>query len=120
MRMRTIQVQLAHGALTAFQAEVIVFKSPQRVDPGWLDRATLDVALALEQEEWVPSDFSLHDGAYRLVKTHGRFEAQQVLLIGVPSVISFGYQDLRTYSARALRILAKEVPTVRHIAMNIH
>lgn len=113
--MGRIELQFQQGDLRTFPTDVVVLKYAQR-----FDGSSHTVVAALGQEELTSPSFSLAVGEFRSVETHGRIKAQHVLLIGVPSVGSFGYRDIRAFSARALQILAEIHPHTRHIAMNIH
>lgn len=59
-------------------------------------------------------------GSYVLRGSNGAVQAKDVLFVGVPSIESFSYQDIRGLSASVLRILQKERPQTRSVAMTIH
>ncbi len=50
----------------------------------------------------------------------GKVTAKQALFVGVPRLSQLGYGEIREFAKRAMQILAKNMPSAKHIAMTIH
>lgn len=59
-------------------------------------------------------------GEHRLVPTRGAIRAEQALFVGAPTLLHFGYPQIREFGRDVLRILARELPEVRHLALTLH
>jgi hypothetical protein len=59
-------------------------------------------------------------GECRLLDTHEAIPACKVLIIGVPSLWDFRYEQIRQFARTALTFLQYEHPETRHISLTLH
>jgi hypothetical protein len=112
---RTLTIRIVKDDIRQVGADVVALKYAQ----GYYG-ADLVVARALEGYGVDTSGFQAAVGEYRLADSGGAIAAPRVLLVGVPTLRNFRYERIRRFAADTLRILAKEAPTTRHLAMTIH
>ncbi len=55
-----------------------------------------------------------------LLPSGGKVAARQALFIGVPSLYQFDYGEIRKFAGQAMQILAKDMPSAKHVAMTMH
>lgn len=65
-------------------------------------------------------DISPRPGQYTLLPSRGKIAARQVLFVGVPQLYQLDYGEIREFASRAMQILARNMPSAKHIAMTIH
>jgi hypothetical protein len=65
-------------------------------------------------------DISPQPGQHVLLSTGGRIAAKRALFVGVPSLYNLGYGEIREFANLAMQILAKNMPSAKHIALTIH
>jgi hypothetical protein len=59
-------------------------------------------------------------GDYVLLPSHGAVATEHVLFVGVESLVTFEYSQIREFTAQGLMIASRELPHARHVAMTIH
>jgi len=59
-------------------------------------------------------------GEVTTVETHGLIGAASAAFVGVPSLHTFGYADIRAFARRALAVLAERAPHARVLAFTLH
>ena len=59
-------------------------------------------------------------GQHLLLPAKGKIAAKQALFVGVPPLYELGYRAIREFANRAIHILAKNMPSAKHIALTIH
>jgi hypothetical protein len=59
-------------------------------------------------------------GKHVLLPSNGQLAADNVLFVGTPNLDQFGYPQIREFSTRAMRILAKELPEAGSVSMTMH
>ncbi|MEP7125558.1 MAG: hypothetical protein ABJE95_31790 [Byssovorax sp.] len=64
--------------------------------------------------------FSLQPWTHQAVSSRGTVSARSVLFVGVPSLGSFGYDQIQEFAAHALRAVVESTAPVDSIAMTIH
>ena len=57
---------------------------------------------------------------YTLLPSRGEIAAKQALFVGVPPLSLLGYGEIREFVSHAMQILARNMPSAKHIAMTIH
>jgi hypothetical protein len=112
---RNITIDVREGDITTISADVIALKFARH-----FYGADKKVALALSYGGINPHDFSPNVNEYSLINTQGQIRSPLALFVGVPSLPSFGYMEIRDFSKRVIEILAKEKPDISHLAMTIH
>lgn len=110
-----IELRLQQGDITTIKAEVVALKYAQK-----FHGADSGVAVALQQVGWTLEGLSPHIGEQQLVETRGGIAAPSALFVGVPSLDSFDYSEIRHFSETVLRTLAQKAPQTHHLAMTIH
>ena len=59
-------------------------------------------------------------GQHILLPSRGKIAAKQALFVGVLPLSQLGYGEIRGFVNRAMQILARNMPSAKHIAMTIH
>lgn len=59
-------------------------------------------------------------GKHTLCRSNGSIAAQHALFLGVVPLREFDYPEIRSFSARGLRIVTEELPGATHVAMTLH
>ena len=78
------------------------------------------VAATLTQARHGEIEIDPQPGSYALLPSDGAIAANHVLFVGVVPLYKFDYSAIRTFAARALTVVANELPNALHIAMTIH
>ena len=65
-------------------------------------------------------DISPHPSQHILLPSRGKIAAKVALFVGVPPLSQLGYGEIREFVNRAMQILARNMPSAKHIAMTIH
>ena len=110
-----LEFALVEGDITVHQAEVAIFKYAQ----GFYG-ADSAVAKHLFETGLDRTRLRPPAGGFDIANTMEALAARQVLYVGVPSLSSFGYPQIRSFTSLAMRILAEQLPHVRHAAMTLH
>ncbi|RMF81283.1 MAG: toll/interleukin-1 receptor domain-containing protein [Chloroflexi bacterium] len=114
---RTLDIRIEHGLLQTAAADVIVLKYAQHFYGA--DRAIAEQLVG--KTGMKITSLMPEIGDYAFVETDAAdIAAPHVLFVGVVELRDFDYEAMRKFSTDALRILAHEAPTTRHIAMTIH
>ncbi len=86
--------------------------------------ADLDVAGILAEHAastgFDRESFALQPGEHRFVPGEGSVGAKSVLFVGVSSLESFGYDQIREFAARAIQVASQAASTGVTVAMTIH
>ncbi|MFN8372757.1 MAG: toll/interleukin-1 receptor domain-containing protein [Anaerolineae bacterium] len=120
---RGIEFTVVEGDVLTVEADVLAMKHAQKfrgadetVAQQLLSRRTTIAERATLEKQLSPSD-----GEYGLVESGGAIAARYVLYVGTPGLSQLkNYLSIRDFGANVLRILAKEAPQTRHLAMTIH
>ncbi len=111
----TVDIKVQYGDILKTDCSVIALKYAQSfygVDE-LVARRLIDAGI--EADTLRPED-----GSCILVGSRGAVLAKDVLFVGLPSISSFSYPDVRRLSATVLRVLKKERPGATSLAMTIH
>ena len=112
---RTFEFAIEHGDITMFEADVLALKYAQSFFGADLTVATI---LARHGYKW--EGFNLEIGDSRLLDSKGSLGVQQVLFVGVPSLMKFLYKEIREFVCQVLTILSQAAPATRHVALTLH
>ena len=107
-------VSVVNVDVREIDVDVIVLKYAQAfygADAAVAQRLELNV---------VSSTIGPTPGQHVIFDSAGAVRGRKVLFIGVPPLNVFSYQDVRKLSSDALRILAKEAPSITSVAFTIH
>lgn len=63
---------------------------------------------------------AIRAGETLLVNSQGRITPKNVLFVGTPSLIRFGYTDIRLFARAAIFKIYEEMPTATHVALTLH
>jgi hypothetical protein len=114
--MNPLQVlSVEQGDVMNFPCDVLVLKHAQ----GFYG-ADGAVASRLAVVEPGLLGLSLPPDKYRLLSSQGTLSAERVLFMGVVQLYRFDYGQIRSFARYALRVLHKEQPHARTIAMTMH
>jgi hypothetical protein len=106
------ELSVVNGDVLGAECDVLVLKYAQ----GFYG-ADQKVASVLGLEE---QDFELDPGKHLVLPTHAKIRPSSVLLVGVPSLTSFGYAEIRAFATNALRILDAMKSECESVAMTMH
>lgn len=110
-----MEIAVAQGDALEFECDVLVLKHA-----GALYGVDLLVVNHLKDKNVkVPSRLP-RPGGFLLVASNGALGAANVLFVGTPPILQFGYAEIRRFAARALEILAGQLPTAKQIAFTLH
>lgn len=109
------QLRAVQGDILKTDADVIALKYAQAFYGA--DRAVVN---AMYQKGLSVEGTTPRVNAHALLAANGAVASRQVLLVGVPPLALFSYPEIRRFAADVLRILAKEAPRTRHLAMTMH
>lgn len=112
---REVVFAVEHADITQYAADAIVLKFAQG-----LYGADAAVARALnkgieDMDALLPSI-----GQHTFLPSKGHIGARIALFISVLPVFEFRYEEIRSFAAKALEILAGRGSSIRHVAMTIH
>jgi hypothetical protein len=110
-----MKVEVVHGDATALVGDVLALKYAQA--RYGLDRL---VAERLLQAGTSESVMSPKPGGFRLLSAGKEIAAQYVLFVGVESLYSFEYKEIRAFARRVLSSLAGELPKTKRVLMTVH
>jgi hypothetical protein len=109
-------VEVVQGDVLEFAADVLALKYAQHYYGS--DQAVSDVlvksGLAAEKE------LKPAPGEYVLVDSPRVLLSRRVLLVGVPPLLEFGYQEIEKWAHRAIAIVAEHYSGAVHIAITLH
>jgi hypothetical protein len=110
-----VDIRIVEGDAIEFVADVLVLKYAQEVygvDELVVDK--LDAAgEGVRRQLPKPGGFTLFDA-------HGHLGAERVLLVGVVELPTFGYEEIREFSRRAMMSLSGTLPGASHVALTLH
>lgn len=109
------KVFVEHSDITTFPCDVIVLKYARA-----FFGADKMVASLLTSRVSDPPLIAPLPGDHVLLPSKGETAAPYVLFLGVVDLYSFEYEQIREFASSSLKILAREMPDVRHVAMTIH
>jgi nucleoside 2-deoxyribosyltransferase len=112
---KDIEFVIEYGDITEFEADIILLKYAQR-----FFGADLQVALLLHEKGVNYEEISPAEGSYSLIDTQGVTKAKQALFVGTVDLFSFTYEKIAQLGRDSLAMLARAVPSARHMAMTIH
>lgn len=110
-----INIRVEISTVVHFRCDVLVLKHAQEF---YGSDARVANALMLTGE--VKDEIHPKPGEHVLLESRGTVQAQYVLFVGVARLGNFDYSDIRSFVALALKIISKELPQARHIAMTVH
>jgi TIR domain len=110
-----LEFALVMGDITVHEADVAVFKYAQSFHGADSYVANHLFAAGLDRTRLRPQA-----GEFDIASTRGALAAKQVLYVGVSSLSSFGYPQIRSFTSLAMRILAEQLPDASHVAMTLH
>jgi hypothetical protein len=113
--MPVIEFSIQQGDITSFDADVLALKYAQAFYGTDATIASLLRKVGTPVEMLRPLT-----GDFRYVETQHCIQARYALFVGTRDLMYFDYQDIRTFSARVLDILAQQAPQTRHLVMTIH
>ncbi|MEJ1961544.1 MAG: M17 family peptidase N-terminal domain-containing protein [Gammaproteobacteria bacterium] len=110
-----VSITVQKGDALSFEADVLVLKYADTVHG--LDR---EVFLQLSEARRDIEDFAPAEGESVLIPARGVISATEILVLGVGSLRSFGYQEIRDFGKRALATLAESRPATTSVALTLH
>lgn len=110
---QAVRVKVTVGDALAVNTDILVLKYAQ-------DFYGVDKLAARKLQESGHVEITPRAGGFRLVASSGAITAKHVLFVGVPELYSFGYREIREFSAKALSSLAGEAPATREITLTLH
>lgn len=110
---QTVRVEITVGDALAVNADILALKYARNF--YGLDMQVARRLLESQQVEITPPV-----GGFRLLASGGTIAAKYVLFVGVPELYSFGYHEIREFSAKVLSSLAGEAPATRVLALTLH
>lgn len=111
--LQATQVSVACADVTDFRADALVLKFAQNLYGA--DLAVYN-RLAPEQRS-VPMPAI---GQHVWHRTRGILGVDAVFFLGVASLYTFGYSEIRDFAARAVETVDAELPNASHLALTIH
>jgi hypothetical protein len=114
-RPRPVTFSVELGDILKFEADVAIFKYAQNFYGADEAAATALQGVGTDRSELVSKV-----GGYRFVETKGGLSAKRALFLGVADLLEFGYEEIREFSSRALRVLAAEAPETRVVTVTAH
>lgn len=113
MSVPTISVKEAN--VLDVPADVLVLKYAQGFHG--VDRI---VASRLQDASLNHADTTLVPGGHVVLPSSGNLAAPAVMFVGVSTLYEFGYPEIRSFAAEAMKILADELPEAESVSMTIH
>src|SRR5215831_1376732 len=110
-----MRIQVVKGDATAIKADVLALKYAQ--DRYGLDRSVADRLLAAGQSERAMSP---KPGGFRVLPSCKGVAARHILFVGVETLYSFEYKEIREFARRTLAALAGELPNTKSLLMTVH
>lgn len=110
-----MQINIVQGDAFAYSADVLALKYAQ--DLYGLD---YDVVTHLNDHGIDLYDALPEIDHYSLRPTQACMGADSVLMIGVPELEQFGYEEVRSFGRNTLYSLAQTAPTTRQLMLTIH
>jgi hypothetical protein len=112
---RNIAIDVHHGDITKFEADVIALKFAQA-----LYGADAMVVSALGKSSDEIREGLTYLGQYKIYPSLGRVKSDQVLFLSVPFLYRFDYQEIRKFAIDVLVSLCSIAPKIQHLAMTMH
>jgi len=69
-----------------------------------------------EADKWAKVDPHEH----LILDSLGLIPATRILVVGVVPLNAFEYSEIRSFAKQAIKLISRELPEARHIAMTIH
>jgi hypothetical protein len=113
--LHTVAVGYQTGDALAFECDVLVLKYAQG-----FHGVDLAAARALESAGVAAEQLTPEVGRHILVPSKGAIKAKSVLLLGTPTLRTFGYGNIEELARRALEVLLLEAPETRDVGMTLH
>jgi len=108
-------VEVVQGDVLDFSADVLALKYAQHYYGS--DQAVSEVLV----KNGVAADaLKPTPGNYALVDSSGALRCPQVLFVGVPPVLEFGYGEIEKWAHRAIAIVAENYSGAVHVAITLH
>lgn len=110
-----MHIEVIHGDATAIEGDVLALKYAQA-------RYGLDayVAQQLHEEGHSEDIMSPRVGGFRILPSVSSVAATNILFVGVESLRSFGYQQIRVFARKVLSALAGQLPNTRRLIVTVH
>jgi hypothetical protein len=110
----TIEFSIEEGDIQSFHSDVVAVKYAE--GSRGADQAVLDALEKVGIPELRPAV-----GAHRYVtRTWGPVQATSALIVGVPPIRLFAYQDIQRFTTEVLGILADQASGIQHLTMTTH
>jgi hypothetical protein len=110
-----LQFAVESADITQFPADLIALKYAQAFYGADQAVARLLVLHGIDEARLRPAA-----GDCRLVETGGALPTPRALFVGMGPLHRMGYRDLRQLAAATLRLVGREAPETRHLAITIH
>lgn len=111
----TLALDVAQGELQSYAAGALLLKHAQ----GFLGADEV-VASLLGEVGVSRQALRLPPGVHVVVPTQGALGAPVAVFLGTPPLAAFGYHEIRRFAVRALQLLERELPDLRHLATTVH
>ena len=111
--MGMIHIELKNGNAFSEPADVLVLKYAQAL--YGVDAAAVEVLRHAGRTISLPKPWG-----FRLIDSVPAISASRVLFVGVPTILEFGYREIRSFARKALAALAGEAPETKHILITVH
>lgn len=110
-----MRIEIVQGDATAIDADVLALKYAQ-------DRYGLDRLVAERLREAGVSDrvMSPKPGGFRLLPSCKGIAARHILFVGVESLYTFEYKEIRAFGRKVLSSLAGEMPGAKRLLITVH
>jgi hypothetical protein len=110
-----VRIEVVQGDATTIRADVLALKYAQ--SRYGLDRLVAERLIAAGHSERVMSP---NPGGFRLLPGGNGVAARSVLFVGVETLYSFEYKEIRVFARRILAALAGELPDAKTLLVTMH